>query len=115
MWGIYAVREPAGSLASREAAKQSPPGSLPRRRARCVSSNLSGEAVGLGDALVSTRLRRVFNDQHRRLVCVIVRIAITRNVLSALSGIVSPALQFGTAAVKVGGSAGVPSSSSSQK
>jgi hypothetical protein len=28
--------------------------------------------LGLGDSLVSTRFRRVFNDQHRRLVRVVV-------------------------------------------
>jgi hypothetical protein len=43
---IYKSREPAGPLASREAAKQKSAGSLTRRRARCASSNLSKRRSG---------------------------------------------------------------------
>src|SRR5438067_1272854 len=39
----------------------------------------------------------------------------TRRILSRLSGIVSPGRQFGTAVSSIGGSAGVPSPSSSLK
>jgi hypothetical protein len=41
------------------------------------------------------------------------RVSITRSVTSAPSATVSPALQFGTAVCRTGGSAGVPSSCSS--
>jgi hypothetical protein len=43
------------------------------------------------------------------------RTSITRSVLSAPSGIVSPARQLGTTVCSAGGSAGVPSASSSLK
>src|SRR4029450_7095482 len=43
------------------------------------------------------------------------RTSTTRSVLSRPSGIVSPALQFGTAVLSVGGSARVPSSRSRRK
>jgi hypothetical protein len=50
------------------------PGSVVAAVTKCaaVTSTARRPDLGLGDSLVSARLRRVFNDQHRRLVCVVV-------------------------------------------
>ena len=71
-----------------------------------------GSCAGLVSERAPPRSSHLLDHEHRRLVGVVVSLALTRSVLLP-RWIVSPTRQFGTTALSVGGSIGAPSAVSS--